>query len=282
MQALRRYKLLIRVLPLVALFLVIKSGIHAIGLEVIQPGPLIPSLVAGAIFLLGFLLTHVMNHYREAERLPGEFRAALEAIHDDVACFVRLGAPVDMNAVRALLTRTADALEAGLGVAAHHKALEPAESSVDALSALLSDLAHGGMSERFILHLRHEQDSLRRILYRIAYIQRIRSIPSMHVLVETLVIACLSMLLFVGTPGSIESMLIAAFASYLFIFALLLIDQLGLPFRRGEGSADDVDLFLLSELRVKLAAEAANRPTTDLEPVCGPQPASPPRTAASG
>src|SRR5215469_16782765 len=83
----KRFHLFLRVLPLVAGLVLIKAGVHLLGWEFMPLDGLIPSLIAGAIFLIGFLLTQVLADYREAERMPGEIRTALEAIHDDVLNF---------------------------------------------------------------------------------------------------------------------------------------------------------------------------------------------------
>jgi hypothetical protein len=251
MRFFRRFHLLRIVLPVVLVLILLKLAIHQLDLEFVTIDGLIPSVVAGAIFLIGFLLSHIMAHYKEAERTPGEIRAALEAIHDDVSNFARKHA-FDLQAFRETLKGIVADLQAGLGLAAHHADLLRAEDRVDTLSIAFSDLEERGMPDRLLIRLKSEQDRLRQAIFRIAYIQKMESLPSVHVLVETLVFACLALILFIKTSGSYESFIILGFVSYLFVFAVCVIQHLEEPFRTGEDTVDDVSLFLLRDFVAKL------------------------------
>ena len=66
-----------------------KYVFHFLGWEVISLTALFTSIVAGAIFLLGFLIAGVMADYKEGERLPGELACSLEAIYDEASILDR-------------------------------------------------------------------------------------------------------------------------------------------------------------------------------------------------
>ncbi len=200
----KRFHLLLRVIPIVVGLLVAKVIINRLKLEFITVDGLVPSLVAGAIFLIGFLLSHVMAHYKEAERMPGEMRAALEAIHDDVAAFARTRPGVDIAGLKTALRDIVTSLESGLGLEGHHHELARAEAHVDSLSDRFVEVESLGMPEPYVVRLRNSQDGLRKTLFRISYIQTMESVPSMRLLVQTLVIACLILILFIRTEGSYE------------------------------------------------------------------------------
>src|ERR1700742_3582989 len=91
----KRFHLLVRVLPIVLVLVLLKAAIHALKIEFVPLDGLIPSLIAGAIFLIGFLLSQVLANYREAEHMPAEIRTALESIHDDVTTFAQATPAVD-------------------------------------------------------------------------------------------------------------------------------------------------------------------------------------------
>ncbi len=65
-------------------------------------------------------------------------------------------------------------------------------------------------------------DSIRcaRALCRISYIQKIEFVPSVNVLIQTLVFAVVGLLLFLKSDGSYGTILIFGFVSYLFVFAM--------------------------------------------------------------
>jgi len=251
----KRFHLFLRVLPVVAVLLGLKAAIHAIGWEFMPLDGLIPSLIAGSIFLIGFLMQQVLADYREAEHMPADIRTALEAIHDDVLNFALTNPKVDLARLRAALAGIVEALEEGLGQKAAHADLGAAVLRVDALSPFFTELQRLELSERYVVRLRAAQDTLRRCLFRIAYIQKIQFVPSVHVLVQTLVLASLFVLLFLKTMGAWESMLIVVFVGYMFVYSLYLIGHLDQPFREGEGSVDDVSLFQLREFLAKIEAE---------------------------
>jgi len=255
MRLTKRLHVFFKVVPFVAALALLKLIVAAMGLEFMPLDGLIPSLIAGAIFLLGFLLTQVLADYREAEHMPGEVRTALEAIHDDVLNFSLTTPASDMNGLRNALINIVEALEEGLGVKGHHSDLGKVVDRVDELSPILNKLQTLDMSERYVVRLKAAQDTLRRSLFRIGYMQKIEFIPSVQILVRTLVVASLFVLLLLKTGGGWEAMLILIFVSYMFVYLLFLIDHLDQPFRTGEGTVDDVSLFQLREFKEKILAE---------------------------
>ncbi len=116
------------------------------------------------------------------------------------------------------------------------------------------------MPPNYVVRLRAEQNTLRRALFRIYHIEKIKFVPSVHVLVQTLVAAVIILLLLLETEGSPASALIFGAISYMFIYALNLIDTLEHPYRKGTQSLDDVSLFLLNEFESAVRCELAETP----------------------
>src|SRR5580693_7325659 len=176
----KRLHLFFRVLPIVLALVLLKIGVHALGIEFIPLDGLIPSLIAGAIFLIGFLLSQVLANYREAEHMPAEIRTALEAIHDDVTTFAQVTPSVDAAAHTEALVNIVVALETGLGVAAGHRHLEAAVDRIDALSPMFARLQALEMPAQYVVRLKAAQDTLRRCVFRVAYMQKMQFSPSVH------------------------------------------------------------------------------------------------------
>jgi hypothetical protein len=252
MTAAKRFRLLFKVVPVVILLVGAKVLLRRMGWEIITLDILMPSAVAGSIFIVGFLLSHLLADYKEAERMPGEMRVALESIHEEAANFARKTGAVDMAALRQSLRAIVSGLDAGLTTRGAARDLDPVVAEVDALSEVFGYMESQGMSERYIVRMRLAQDTIRRWLYRIAYVQTMRSIPSASVMAQSLVLFCLAILMFLKAPGTYESALILGFIGFLFTFALLLIHTLERPFRKGEHSLDDVSLFLLRDFAVRI------------------------------
>ena len=252
MNTIKRFRLLMRVVPIVALLIAIKLAVHGLDLEFIAVSGLVPSLVAGAIFITGFLLSHVLADYKEAERMPGEIRMALEAIHDDISAFAEVTPHVDLAKLRQILTGIVAALESGLAAKAGHSDLKLAIARVDELSPVFASLGPLGLAQNYMVRLRNEQDILRRCLFRIYYIQRMQFVPSVHVLVQTITFTALVILLFLRTEALFDA-LIFGFVGFMFVYAQFLIQTLEQPFRKGVGTVDDVSIFLLREFTEKIA-----------------------------
>jgi hypothetical protein len=254
MTGFRRFHLFAKVLPIVAAVVGLKLLARWMGFEFLSMDGLVPSLVAGAVFLIGFLLSHVLSDYKEAERTVSEIRVALETIEGDAHAFLRARPDFDLAPLRAVLVKIVAEFEACLGVGHAKDDLAPALACVDALSERFAELEAAQMSERYIVRLRMAQDGLRRAFFRVAYIQRMQFVPSVHWMVRAQVACCLFVMLFIRTAGPAEGAMIVGSVSFMFIYAIFLIRHLEKPFRKGEHTPDDVSLFLLRDFAAKLVA----------------------------
>lgn len=257
----KKFRLFFSVALIVILLSLLKALVHWLGLEFLTLNTLLTSGIAGAIFILGFLLSSVLSDYKEAERIPAELRVALEAIDGDVASFGALNPKVDLKGCRAILKRIVLLLRQGLDHSSGHADLKPVLDEIGKLTALFSTLEQLSLPSNHVIRLRLAQDSLRRSILRIYHIQRVQFVPSVHVLVQTLVFSIIILLLLLKTEGSPESALMFGFISYMFVYALYLIQLLEQPFMKGHDTFDDVSLFLLTEFSQRLEQQE-HTPTT--------------------
>ncbi len=256
----KRLQLFLWVIIIVVLLSALKVAVHWSGLEFLTLNTLLTSGIAGAIFILGFLLSSVLSDYKEAERIPAEIRVALEAINSDITSFAAATEKVDLPAGRAILANIVHRLRQGLSHANGHSNLRPAIEEVDGLARIFDEMERLGCPANYIVRLRTAQDALRRSLFRIYHIQRVQFVPSVHVLVQTLVACVILLLLFLKTEGSPESALMFGFICYLFVYALYLIQLLERPFLKGHSTFDYVSMFLLTEFTEKIGERDAAEP----------------------
>ena len=80
------------------------------GWEPIELNPVYTGLVAGNIFLLGFLLSGVLSDFKEAEKLPVELTASLESIADEFLVVKKLGRGAEGEAGMRHISATVDAV----------------------------------------------------------------------------------------------------------------------------------------------------------------------------
>ena len=248
----KKFVLFATVLVVVVLLSLGKAVIHWTGLEFLTLNPLFTSAIAGAIFIIGFMLSGMLSDYKEAERIPGELRVALEAIDEDVAGFAAGQHGDDVDKLRVVLLEILTSIRTGMEHESGHSDMKPALAAVDALSPVFRSVEGLGMPANYVVRLRGLQDNVRRGVLRIYHIQAMQFVPSIHILVQTLVGTVIVLLLFLKTEGSPESAMIFGFVAYMFVYALHLISMLEQPFRKGHGSMDDVRVFLLREFEEKL------------------------------
>jgi hypothetical protein len=230
----------------------VKAAVHYHGLEILELNSLLTSGIGGAIFIIGFLLSSILADYKEAERIPADIRTSIEAIDGDLKSFASGNAEFNLEECRGILLATIDKLRVGLGHARDHKDIPPVLAEIGRLTPILGRLESMGMTANFVVRLRATQDVLRRSMLRIYQIQRVEFVPSVHVLVQTLVFSIVAMMLFLKTEGDPASAIMFGFISYMFVYVLYLVRLLEQPFAKGHGSVDDVSFFLLDELEADL------------------------------
>jgi hypothetical protein len=243
----KRFRLFFTVGTVVVLLGCVKTAVHYFDLEFLQLNALLTSGIGGAIFIIGFLLSGILADYKEAERIPAEIRTAMEAINGDLTCFAETKPDFDIGECRRILINIIGLLRSGLGHANRHNNIRPVLQEIDRLTPILGRLEGMGMASNFVVRLRTAQDTLRRNMLRIYHIQKVQFVPSVHVLVQTLVLAIVLMMLFLKTEGAPESAIMFGFISYMFVYALYLVRLLEQPFAKEHGSFDDVSLFVLNE-----------------------------------
>jgi hypothetical protein len=79
----QKWSIAFKIMPLVILLAVLKFLSHKFGLEIMELNALFTSLVAGTIFLIGFLISGVLSDYKESERIPSELSASMKTLFDD-------------------------------------------------------------------------------------------------------------------------------------------------------------------------------------------------------
>lgn len=257
----QRFRLFFVVAVVVLLLSGVKTTVHYFGLELLELNRLLTSGIGGAIFIIGFLLSSILADYKEAERIPADIRTSIEGIDGDLDCFAREAPEFDIREPRLVLIETIDKLRTGLSHEGKHRNLPPVLEEIGKLTPIFGRLERMGMTANFVVRLRATQDVLRRSVLRIYQIQRVEFVPSVHVLVQTLVFSILFLMLFLKTEGDPASGILFGFISYMFIYALYLVRLLEQPFAKGHASVDDVSLFLLDELedRLRHALDAPTR-----------------------
>lgn len=239
----------------VGILVALKFGLHAAGLEFLAVNTLFSSAIGGAVFIVGFLLAGIITDYKEAEKVPAEFRASLENIVEEGRVFKLVKKEFDEKKMRMSALEIVRNFFRGLSHEGNHNDLQPCLRAVNSLSDSFLEMEKLGMPPNYVTRLKTEQGNLRRIVLRVYHMQRTQFIPSAHFLAMSLVGLVILLMLFIKTEGTPESTVIFAVISYLFLYVARLIQIIEKPFREGHQSRDDVSLFLLHEFEEKIKSE---------------------------
>ncbi len=79
----QKWSVAFKVMPVMILVALLKFLSHKFGFEIMELNALFTSLVAGTIFLIGFLITGVLSDYKESEKIPSELTVSLKSLLDD-------------------------------------------------------------------------------------------------------------------------------------------------------------------------------------------------------
>ena len=257
----KRFRIFAEVIAVVFLLSLLKVGIHWFQLEFLTLNALFTSAVAAAVFIIGFLLQGVLSDYKESDRIPTEMRSALEAIHEDCRMFARTNEQFNLDKLRQEIAELVSCFQTAVKGPGDTD-MRPVLTHLEGISESIFEVEQLGAPANYIVRLRAEQSIVRRLIFRVSHIQRIQFVPSVHVLVQSLVFAIVILLLLLKTEGSPESSLIFGALSYMFIYSLYLVNTLEQPFRKGRESLDDVSLFLLRDFEENL-----RRPTENKSPL---------------
>jgi hypothetical protein len=248
-----RSRLVVGVLPAVALVAVAKIAITEIGIEDIELNPLYTGLVAGNIFLIGFLLAGTLSDYKEAEKLPVELAASLESISDEMRI---IHAAHDAPEARAALDHVGDTVATILRWLHDQERLDAVLERIAGLNEHFRRL--GGLTEvAFVSRMKAEQNAARRMTLRIHSIRETSFVVAGFLVAAVTSALLVTVLLFIDVGELGTDLVLLCTLTFLLTYVLLLIRDLDNPFEhglgRGGGSAE-VSLDPLVGLNARLAA----------------------------
>jgi hypothetical protein len=250
----RDWSIALRVAPLIVVTTLAKLGADQLDWDTVELNPLHTGLVAGNIFLIGFLLSGTLTDYKESERIPSELAARAETIADECEILYR---DTSADAARECLEQVRtfarslnrwlrgpatvdEPLEAIEGFNAHFLAFQPLTQP------------------NFIVRLKQEQALLRLLVFRVNTIKETSFVGAGYVIawIASLLLVIALVLADFASLGA-ELFLVCAI-TFLVAYLVLLIRDLDDPFDYDEdgrrGSAE-VSLAPLARLERRMDEE---------------------------
>jgi hypothetical protein len=259
---LNRWRLAIKLIPLIVAVAALKLAFNQFGWDDATLSPLYTGLVAGTIFLLGFLLAGTLADYKESEKMPGDLAASLETICDECLILHEAKGAEPARECLAYMLGLTESIEAWL------RAREPTDAVLDRIVGLNRYfLAFEPLTQpNFIVRLKQEQAAIRRMVIRINAIRETSFVMAGYAIAElTSVLLVIGLLFTEVAELGLEVFLVATLA-FLLGYMLLLIRDLDNPFDYDgaeKAGAAEVSLAPLEHLRRRLAPEVAEATGAD-------------------
>lgn len=248
------WRIALRVAPLIALTAVAKVGADAMGWDTVELNPLHTGLVAGNIFLVGFLLSGTLTDYKESERIPGELAARAETIADECEILYRDNAA---PAARACLenvgtfARSVNGwLRGSMTVDAPLEAIEGFNHHFLAFQPLTQP--------NFIVRLKQEQALLRLLVLRINTIKETSFVGAGYVIAWIASVLLVIALVLADFAALGAELFLVCAISFLVAYLVLLIRDLDNPFdydENGRRGSAEVSLAPINRLEQRMAEE---------------------------
>lgn len=222
-----KWSIAVRVMPLVILIAALKFLAHKLGFEIMELNALFTSLVAGTIFLIGFLISGVLSDYKESEKIPSELVASLRTLLDDTYTIYK-----SKNSTTALkFTEFQKAFLTSLMGWFYKK--ERTRSILEKISQMndfFIEFDQEGIQANYIIKLKNEQNSLRKMILRIDTIRDTNFVGSAYAIVEAMGFLVASGLILMKIEPFYVSLFLTLLVTFLIFYMFLLIKDLDNPF----------------------------------------------------
>jgi hypothetical protein len=247
----QKWSIAIRITPLIVLIAVLKIVSHNFGWEVLELNALFTSLVAGTIFLIGFLISGVLSDYKESEKLPSELSASMKSLFDDTYTIYKT-----KNTLTALefIEYQKSFCNALVDWFYKKEKTEVILKKISDMNHFFIELDKEGIQAGYIIKMKNEQNNLRKMILRIDTIRDTDFVGSAYTILEAMGFLIGFCLLIIKIEPFYASLFFTLVVTFLISYMFLLIKDLDNPFdysSNGE-SGTEISLKPIHDLRMIL------------------------------
>jgi hypothetical protein len=226
-KSVQKWSIAIRILPLVGLVAILKFLSHKFGFEVMELNALFTSLVAGTIFLIGFLVSGVLSDYKESEKIPSELTATLRALLDDT---ITIDKAKDSVTARQFIFFQRDFIQSLLGWFRKRERTKTIMDQISSMNDYLVAFEKEGIQANYLIKLKNEQSSIRKLIMRIDTIRDTDFVGSAYAILEAMGFLTVVGLIVIKIEPFYASLFLTLLITFLFSYMFRLIKDLDNPF----------------------------------------------------
>jgi hypothetical protein len=237
-EIIQKWSIALRILPFVILVAILKFLSHKFGMEVMELNALFTSLVAGTIFLIGFLISGVLSDYKESEKIPSELAGSLRNLFDDTFTIYAVKKSDTAKQFMAFQKIFMISLKEWFYKKERTRSML---TKISEMNDYFISLEKEGIQANYIIKMKSEQNNLRRLILRIDTIRDTEFVGSAYAIVEAMGFLTAAGLIIIKIEPFYASLFLTLLITFLISYMFLLIKDLDNPFdysSKGETGAE--------------------------------------------
>jgi len=237
----QKWSVAFKVMPVMVLVALLKFLSHKFGLEIMDLNALFTSLVAGTIFLIGFLLTGVLSDYKESEKIPSELASSLKSLWDDTS-----GIEQGRNSVsaRKFLEFQKSFVDSLMDWFYRKERTKSLLDKISMMNQFLVEIDKEGVPPPYIVKMKNDQGNIRRMVMRIDTIRDTSFISSAYAIVEAMGFLVAMGLIIMKIEPFYASLFFTLLVTFLIAYMVFLIKDLDNPFDYGDKGEAGTEISL--------------------------------------
>jgi len=223
----QKWSIAVKVIPILIFITLMKFIAHKFGFEIMELNALFTSLVAGTIFLIGFLISGVLSDYKESEKLPSELSASMNTLLDDTCTILK-----SKNSATALqfIEFQKSFINSLTDWFYKKERTNSILKNIGKMNDYLIEFENEGIQANYIIKMKNEQNNIRKMILRIHTIRDTSFIGSAYAIVEIMGVLIAIGLIVMKIEPFYASLFFTLLVSFLISYMVLLIRDLDNPF----------------------------------------------------
>ena len=247
----QKWSLALKVMPILILITIVKFATHKLGLELMELNALFTSVVAGTIFLIGFLISGVLSDYKESEKLPSELSASMKTLLDDTyTIYKSKNSSTALHFIefqKSFIISLTDWLY-------KKERTNSFLNKIGMMNDFFIEFENEGIQANYIIKMKNEQNNIRKMILRIDTIRDTNFIGSAYAIVEFMGFLIAVGLIIMKIEPFYTSLFFTLLVAFLISYMVLLIRDLDNPFDysvNGE-SGTEIPLKPIHDLKIAI------------------------------
>lgn len=237
----QKWSIAFRIIPVILFVALLKFLSHHFELEVLELNALFTSLIAGTIFLIGFLISGVLSDYKESEKLPSELSASIKSLYDDAYTIYK-----GKNSQSAFQFIKFQKTFSHFLMDWFYKK-ETTAAMVEKISQMnnfMIELDNEGIQPGYLIKMKNEQSNIRKMILRIDTIRETNFIGSAYAILEAMGSLIALSLIIIKIEPFYVALFFTLLVTFLISYMFLLIKDLDNPFDYAENGESGTEISL--------------------------------------